>query len=70
LEAGFRGGLQQKDLDLVLEYARDLGVPLFATGMISQLYAQLQKQGKGELGNHSLIQALEPLTGVSGFAAK
>jgi 3-hydroxyisobutyrate dehydrogenase-like beta-hydroxyacid dehydrogenase len=68
-QPGFMVDLQQKDLDLVLEYARELGIPLFATGMISQLYARLQKEGKGALGNHALIQALEPLTGVSGFSA-
>ena len=68
-QPGFMVDLQQKDLDLVLEYARELGIPLFATGMISQLYARLQKEGKGALGNHALIQALEPLTGVSGFGS-
>jgi 3-hydroxyisobutyrate dehydrogenase-like beta-hydroxyacid dehydrogenase len=60
-QPGFMIDLQQKDIDLVLEYAGDLGVPLLATGMIRQLYARLQKEGKGRLGNHALIQALEPL---------
>lgn len=60
-EPGFMIDLQQKDLKLVLEYAEELGVPLLVTGMISQLYARLQKEGKGRLGNHALIQALEPL---------
>jgi len=58
---GFTIDLQQKDVDLILEYAGELGVPLLATGMIRQLYARLQKEGKGGLGNHALIQALEPL---------
>lgn len=58
---GFTIDLQQKDVDLVLEYAGELGLPLLATGMIRQLYARLQKEGKGGLGNHALIQALEPL---------
>ncbi|HEX7158035.1 MAG TPA: NAD(P)-dependent oxidoreductase [Edaphobacter sp.] len=60
-QPGFMVDLQQKDLDLVLEYARQLGVPLLATSIISQLYARLQHDGKGRLGNHALIQALEPL---------
>ncbi len=60
-EPGFMVDLQQKDLDLVLEYARELGVPLLATSVVSQLYARLQRDGKGRLGNHALIQALEPL---------
>ena len=62
---GFTIDLQQKDLDLVLEFARELGVPLLATSIISQLYGRLQKQGKGGLGNHALIQAVAPLAGVS-----
>lgn len=61
-QPGFTIDLQQKDVDLVLEYAGELGVPLIATGMIRQLYARLQKDGKGGLGNHALIQALEPLS--------
>jgi 3-hydroxyisobutyrate dehydrogenase-like beta-hydroxyacid dehydrogenase len=69
-EPGFMIDLQQKDLDLVLEYARELGVPLLATGMISQLYARLQREGKGRLGNHALIQALEPLAASVAADAK
>lgn len=64
-QPGFMVDLQQKDLDLVLEYARDLGVPLLTTSIISQLYSRLQHDGKGHLGNHALIQALEPLAPAS-----
>jgi 3-hydroxyisobutyrate dehydrogenase-like beta-hydroxyacid dehydrogenase len=64
-QPGFMIDLQQKDLDLVLGYARELGVPLLATGMISQLYARLQWDGKGRLGDHALIQALELLMPTS-----
>jgi len=67
---GFMIDLQQKDLDLVLEYSRELGVPLLATSIVSQLYARLQHEGKGGLGNHALIQALEPLAPGPGFAMK
>jgi 3-hydroxyisobutyrate dehydrogenase-like beta-hydroxyacid dehydrogenase len=65
-QPGFMIDLQQKDVDLILEYAGELGVPLIATSMIRQLYARLQKEGKGRLGNHALIQALEPLMPASG----
>lgn len=67
---GFMVDLQQKDLDLVLDYARELGVPLLATGIISQLYARLQRDGKGRLGNHALIQALAPLAASSDDAKR
>ena len=66
---GFTIDLQQKDLSLVLEFAAELGVPLLATSMISQLYSRLQHDGKGGLGNHALIQAVAPLAGVSFGAA-
>jgi 3-hydroxyisobutyrate dehydrogenase len=66
-EPGFMIDLQQKDLDLVLEYSRELGVPLLATSIVGQLYSRLQREGKGRLGNHALIQALEPLATCPGF---
>jgi 3-hydroxyisobutyrate dehydrogenase-like beta-hydroxyacid dehydrogenase len=58
--------LQQKNLDLVLEYAHELGVPLLATSIVIQLYAR-QHESKGRLGNHALIQALQPLAPGPGF---
>jgi 3-hydroxyisobutyrate dehydrogenase len=61
---GFTIDLQQKDLRLVLESAKELGVPLLATSMVHQLYNKLQKDGKGGLGNHALVQALEDMSGV------
>lgn len=61
---GFTIDLQQKDLRLVLEAADELGLPLLATSMVHQLYNKLQKDGKGGLGNHALVQALEDMSGV------
>jgi 3-hydroxyisobutyrate dehydrogenase-like beta-hydroxyacid dehydrogenase len=63
-QPGFTIDLQQKDLRLVLESARELGLPLLATSLVHQLYNKLQKDGKGGLGNHALVQALEDLSGV------
>src|SRR5271170_36908 len=57
-QPGFTIDLQQKDLRLVLESARELGLPLLATSLVHQLYNKLQSDGKGGLGNHALIQAL------------
>jgi 3-hydroxyisobutyrate dehydrogenase len=63
-QPGFTIDLQQKDLRLVLESARELGLPLMATSLVHQLYNKLQKDGKGGLGNHALVQALEDLSGL------
>src|ERR1700722_6587469 len=60
---GFSIHPQQKDLRLVLESARELGLPLLGTSLVHQLYNKLQSDGKGGLGNHALIQALEDLSG-------
>ena len=60
---GFTIDLQQKDLRLVLETADELGVPMLATTLISNLYRTLQARGLGAEGNHGLIKALEHLAG-------
>lgn len=67
---GFTIDLQQKDLRLVLDAAESTGVPLLATGIVSQLYAKLQRDRKGHLGNHALIHALEDLAGFTASPRK
>lgn len=61
---GFTIDLQQKDLRLVLESADELGVPMMATSMVHQLYNKLQREGKGGLGNHALVLAMEEMAGI------
>lgn len=61
---GFTIDLQQKDLRLVLEMAREIGFPAIATSLVHQLYVTLQRQGLGGEGNHALVKALEDLAGV------
>ncbi|MBV9788529.1 MAG: NAD(P)-dependent oxidoreductase [Chloroflexi bacterium] len=60
---GFTIDLQQKDLRLVLAAADQMGVPVLATGLISNLYRTLQARDLGSEGNHALIKALEVLAG-------
>jgi 3-hydroxyisobutyrate dehydrogenase len=61
---GFTIDLQQKDLRLVLEAADELGVPVFGTSLVFQLYRALQAQGLGSEGNHALVRALESIAGI------
>lgn len=63
-QPGFTIDLQQKDLRLVLESAEELGVPMMATSMVHQLYNKLQREGKGGLGNHALVLAMEEMAGI------
>jgi 3-hydroxyisobutyrate dehydrogenase len=60
---GFTIDLQQKDLRLVLSAADQMGVPVLASSLISNLYRTLQARGLGAEGNHALIKALEELAG-------
>jgi 3-hydroxyisobutyrate dehydrogenase-like beta-hydroxyacid dehydrogenase len=61
---GFTIDLQQKDLRLVLDAARELGFPAVATSLVHQLYLTLQREGLGSEGNHALVKALENLAGL------
>ncbi len=64
----FKVRLQQKDLRLVAEAARDLGVPVFAAALVEQLLRPLEAQGAGDQGTQQLVTVLERLaeTRVSG----
>jgi 3-hydroxyisobutyrate dehydrogenase len=61
---GFTIDLQQKDVRLALDAAAQLGVPVFGTSIVFQLYRTLQSRGFGSDGNHALIKALEQLAGI------
>lgn len=66
LQRDFRPGFfvmhEQKDLRLVLETAREVGVALPGTRLIHQLYHAIEAEDGGEkLGHISLIKAIEKL---------
>lgn len=61
---GFMIDLQQKDVRLVLREADELGVPVFVSSLVFNLYRTLQRKGLGSEGNHALIKALENLAGI------
>lgn len=61
---GFTIDLQQKDLALVLDSARELGVPVPGSALVFQMYRALQTRGLGAEGNHALVKALEEMAGI------
>src|SRR5690606_18248850 len=65
LRPGFRIDLQHKDLRIVMNEADEIGVPLLATGIATQLYANLIKEGFAAEGNHALIRAIEKMAGIT-----
>ncbi|HHV79472.1 MAG TPA: NAD(P)-dependent oxidoreductase [Firmicutes bacterium] len=59
---GFMVKLHQKDIRLVLDLARKLGVALPGTALVNQLFNLVEKED-GSLGNQALIKPLEKLAG-------
>ncbi|WP_332814216.1 2-hydroxy-3-oxopropionate reductase [Ramlibacter sp.] len=63
-EPGFRIGLHQKDLDLALSSARQLGVPLPNTAAVQQLFNACVAMGGTGWDHSALVRALESLAGI------
>jgi 3-hydroxyisobutyrate dehydrogenase len=61
---GFMVKLQQKDLRLILEMARELNIPVPSTSLVHQLYSSLEAEGRGDEGTQSLVRIYEKLAGV------
>lgn len=60
--AGFRIDLMLKDLRLVNEAAFEMGVPLPATALATQLYLEARAHGEGGNGNQALYRVYDRLT--------
>jgi 2-hydroxy-3-oxopropionate reductase len=58
---GFRIRLHQKDLNLALSAARDLGVALPNTAVAQQMFSAVAAAGGADLDHSAMVQALEAL---------
>jgi 2-hydroxy-3-oxopropionate reductase len=58
---GFRVDLHFKDLGLIMESGRALGVPLPTTALVQELFAALRVRGRGGLDHSAVITLLEDL---------
>lgn len=61
---GFKIDLHYKDLGLIMETARALGVPLPATAVVQELFNALRVKGRGGLDHSGVITLLEDLAGT------
>jgi len=61
---GFMIDLVQKDLNLILEAADAMKMPLPVTSFIHQMYYVLQCSGEGTSGTQALVKVMERLAGV------
>jgi 2-hydroxy-3-oxopropionate reductase len=60
-QPGFRIRLHQKDLNLALESARNMGLSLPNTAMAQELFNAVAAAGGADLDHSALVQALEKL---------
>ena len=60
-QPGFKARMQAKDLNIILETAREFLVPLPTTAVNSQLFNAMVAEGLGELDNSGVIEMIEQL---------
>jgi 2-hydroxy-3-oxopropionate reductase len=60
-QPGFKAKLQAKDLNIILETAKEYGVPLPSTAANAQLFNAMIQMGMGELDNSAVIGVIEIL---------
>ncbi len=62
---GFKAYMQLKDMKIVLETAKEYGIPLSATEENTRFFEQMIEQGMGELDNSAVVGVVEKLAGVA-----
>lgn len=64
LKPAFKVRLQQKDLRLVSEAAREICAPVIGADLVQQLLRVLEAQDRGDDGTQALVTVLESLAGT------
>jgi 2-hydroxy-3-oxopropionate reductase len=60
---GFKASMQSKDLGIILETAREYGIPLPSSAVHAQLFSAMLQMGMGNLDNSAVIGVIEALAG-------
>lgn len=60
---GFKAYMQAKDLGIVMDTAREYGVPLPSAGVHAQLFNAMLEMGMRELDNSAVVGVIEKLAG-------
>lgn len=61
---GFKAYMQAKDMSIVLDTAREYGVPLPSTAVNTQLFESMLEMNMAELDNSAVIGVIEALAGT------
>lgn len=64
-QPGFKAYMQAKDLGIVLDTAREVGVSLPSSAINAQLFNAMLEMGMYDLDNSAVIGVIEKLSGVS-----
>jgi len=60
-QPGFKARMQAKDLNIVMDSAREFGVPLPSAAIHTQLFNAMVEQGWGDLDNAAVVAMVEML---------
>lgn len=61
---GFKARMQAKDLNIIIESAREFGVPLPSSAIHTQLFNAMVEQGWGDLDNSAVVAMIEMLAKI------
>ncbi len=64
-QPGFKARMQAKDLNIILETAREYGIPLPSAALDAQLFAAMLEHGWGDLDNSAVLNVLELMANTS-----
>lgn len=63
-QPGFKLNLHRKDMNIVLQAGREMGVPLFGAAQVTSMMDALLAQDKGDLDNSAIATLYELLSGI------
>ncbi|MBP8164635.1 MAG: NAD-binding protein [Anaerolineales bacterium] len=63
-EPGFKSYMQLKDMNIVLDTAKEYDVPVSGTEANTRLYQMMIEMGMGELDNSAVLGVVEKLAGI------
>jgi len=65
LQPGFKLSLMRKDMGLALDFGKEMGVPMYMSALVHQLFTQAQGMGLGDLDTTAIAELYTRATGTS-----
>ena len=63
-QPGFKASMQAKDLNIIMETAREYGIPLPSAAVDMQLYTAMLQAGEDNLDNSAILGVLERMANI------